>query len=82
MRLLAEIFIIGALIYLGWEQPFKQRLDQVQATVRTATQSVGRRLHSETAVTPQETVPPAATPTPTSIPFLRPIKRATPPPGA
>jgi hypothetical protein len=26
MRLLVEIFIIGALIYLGWETPFRDRL--------------------------------------------------------
>lgn len=26
MRLLVEIFLIGALIYLGWEIPFKDRL--------------------------------------------------------
>jgi hypothetical protein len=24
MRLLCEIFIIGGLIYLGWEKPFKE----------------------------------------------------------
>ncbi|PYJ24067.1 MAG: hypothetical protein DME99_00760 [Verrucomicrobia bacterium] len=33
MRLLVEIFIIGGLIYLGWEQPFKEQLDQVRAKV-------------------------------------------------
>ncbi len=26
MRLLAEIVVIGALIYLGWEKPFRDRL--------------------------------------------------------
>jgi hypothetical protein len=26
MRLLCEIFIIGALLYLGWDIPFRQRL--------------------------------------------------------
>jgi hypothetical protein len=33
MRLLVEILIIGGLIYLGWEQPFKQRVDEARARV-------------------------------------------------
>jgi hypothetical protein len=39
VRLLIEILIIGGLIYLGWEQPFKGRLEQVQAAVRAAAAS-------------------------------------------
>jgi hypothetical protein len=30
MRALCEIFIIGALIYLGWDIPFGQRIDQIR----------------------------------------------------
>ena len=37
MRLLLEILIIGGLIYLGWEIPFKQRVDQLNG------KTVGRR---------------------------------------
>jgi hypothetical protein len=28
MRTLAEIFVIGALIYFGWEKPFKDWADE------------------------------------------------------
>jgi hypothetical protein len=31
MRLLCEIFIIGGLIYLGWEKPFKEWIGQKSA---------------------------------------------------
>jgi hypothetical protein len=40
VRLLIEIIIIGALIYLGWEKPFKERVNQVRgisAAQRTLT---------------------------------------------
>ena len=33
MRLLVEIVIIGGLIYLGWEKPFKEWRNQVRAVV-------------------------------------------------
>ena len=33
MRLLVEIVIIGGLIYLGWEKPFKEWQNQVRAAV-------------------------------------------------
>lgn len=72
MRLLVEIFIIGALIYLGWEKPFKQWATEIRAKMPI----------KQTAAASQETVPATATPTSTPLPFLRPIQRATVPPGA
>ena len=70
MRLLLEIIVVGALIYLGWEKPFKQWTTEVSAKVGS----------KQAAPASQETAPATATPTP--IPFLRPIQRATAPPGA
>ena len=52
VRLLVEILVVGGLIYLGWEQPFKERVDQVRARV------TGK----EAQVAPQEIVPVAPTP--------------------
>ena len=37
MRLLGEIFIIGALLYLGWEKPFTQWIHGPPPPVVTAT---------------------------------------------
>jgi hypothetical protein len=70
MRLLIEILVVGALIYLGWERPFKQWADQARAAVRSEQAAPGS----------QEGV--SATATSTPIPLLRPIIRATPPSGA
>jgi len=58
MRLLFEILIIGALIYLGWEKPFKERVNQVRgiSAVKQSVSAMERTL----AATP--------TPTPRSIP--------------
>jgi hypothetical protein len=62
-RLLIEILIIGGLIYLGWEQPFKTRLEQVQAAVRATTPSKVK------PAVPQESAAPAVPPaTTTPIP--------------
>ncbi len=72
MRLLVEILVVGALIYLGWEQPFKERANQVRAAVTSKQAAVAQ---------PESTAAPAA-PTPTPIPQPRPMIRATPPPGA
>jgi hypothetical protein len=55
MRTLAEIFVIGALIYFGWEKPFKESVDQVRSKL------TGK----PTAVAPQEVAPTPAAPTPT-----------------
>src|SRR5438094_272903 len=35
MRLLAEILIIGALIYFGWNKPFKEYVAQANTTITT-----------------------------------------------
>jgi hypothetical protein len=58
MRLLIEIIIIGALIYLGWEKPFKERVHQLRwsSAVKQTMSATERTL----AATP--------TPTPTPIP--------------
>jgi len=56
VRLLIEIIIIGALIYLGWEKPFKERVNQVR----------GISAVKKTVSAAQRTL--AATPTPTPTP--------------
>jgi len=48
MRLLFEILIIGALIYLMWDVPLKQRVDKLRAAVTSK----------------QTTAPPMPIPTP------------------
>ena len=35
MRLLAEIVIIGALIYFGWNKPFKEQVAQASTTIES-----------------------------------------------
>jgi hypothetical protein len=35
MRLLVEILVIGALIYLGWDTPFKQWAERANTTIQT-----------------------------------------------
>jgi len=74
MRLLFEILVIGALIYLGWDTPLKQRVDRLRAG--------GTSKPPTTAPASQKTAPAATAPTPTPVPFLKPIIRATPPTGA
>ena len=76
MRLLVEILIIGALIYLAWDMPLKQRAEQVQAAVRAALPS------KQPATAPEETVTTPVPQTTTPVPRPRPIIRATPPRGA
>jgi hypothetical protein len=39
MRLLAEIVVISALIYFGWNTPFKQWSNRVTAEIQTLLQS-------------------------------------------
>jgi hypothetical protein len=72
MRLLVEILIVGALIYLAWDMPLKQRVDQVQAAVRAAVAS------KQPATAPQEPVVAPTAPTSTPIPQPSPIITATP----
>jgi hypothetical protein len=56
MRTLIEIIIIGGLIYLGWEKPFKERINQVR----------GSSAIKQTVRAAERTL--AETPTPTSTP--------------
>jgi hypothetical protein len=44
MRLLAEILIIAALIYFGWNKPFKDHVAQANATITTKLHGVGAKL--------------------------------------
>jgi hypothetical protein len=44
MRLLAEIVIIGALISLGWNKPFKEQVAQASTTITTKLHGVGSKL--------------------------------------
>ena len=62
MRTLTELFVIGALIYLGWAQSFKERVDQVRAKV------TGRQTQEIVAMTP--------TPAPRIVPGI--IREPTP----
>ena len=68
MRLLLEILVVGALIYFGWDTPFKEQADQVRAKV------TGK----QTQVAPQEIVP--LTPTPRPAPRIVPgiVREPTP----
>jgi type II secretory pathway component PulM len=70
MRLLVEILVVGALIYLGWEQPFKERVEQVRARV------TGKH----TQVAPQEVATPTPKPAPRIVPGI--IREPTPQHGA
>ena len=69
MRGLVELLIVAGLIYLGWNTPFKQRIDQVRAGVHAAGQVVSREAtpFPETAATPH-----APLDRPTSTPGSRP----------
>ena len=46
MRTLIAIIIIGALIYLGWEKPFKERLHQ--ANYACDRKNSGGNAHADT----------------------------------
>jgi len=41
MRLLAELVIIGALIYFGWNKPFKEQVARANTTIRSKLHGVG-----------------------------------------
>ena len=71
MRLLLEIVVVAALIYFGWDTPFKEQVDQVRAKV------TGK----QTQVAPQQIVP--LTPTPRPAPRIVPgiVREPTPPRG-
>jgi hypothetical protein len=66
VRLLFEILVVGALIYLGWEQPFKERVDQARVKV------TGK----QAPVAPKE-ITPTRTPAPRIVPGI--IREPTPP---
>ena len=68
MRLLLEILVVGALIYFGWDTPFRAQVDQVRAKV------TGK----QTQVAPQE-----LTPTPAPGPLIVPgiVREPTAPHG-
>jgi hypothetical protein len=44
MRLLVEILVIAALIYFGWNTPFKERADGTKATITSALDGLGGSL--------------------------------------
>ena len=44
MRLLAEIVIIGALIFLGWNKPFKEQVAQASTTIESKLHRTGSKL--------------------------------------
>ena len=44
MRLLAEIVIIAALIYFGWNKPFNEYVAQANTTITTKLHGVGKGL--------------------------------------
>jgi hypothetical protein len=69
MRTLVEIFVVGALIYFGWEKPFKDWANEIRARLPI----------KQTEVAPQEVVP--APPTPTPAPRLIPGIRGIPTPS-
>jgi len=72
VRLLVEILVIGGLIYLGWEQPLKERVEQVRDKV------TGKQAQAAA----QEIV--SMTPTPRPAPRIVPgiVREPTPPHGA
>ncbi len=41
MRLLAELVIIGALIYFGWNKPFKEQVARANTTITSKLHGVG-----------------------------------------
>jgi Tfp pilus assembly protein PilO len=44
MRLVVEIVIIAAVIFLGWNKPFKQQVDQAYATIESKLNRTGSSL--------------------------------------
>jgi hypothetical protein len=44
MRLLVEILIIAALIYLGWSKPFKDQVAQANRTITANLHGLGSKL--------------------------------------
>jgi hypothetical protein len=44
MRLVVEILIVAALIYFGWNKPFKERVAQANTTITSKLHGVGSKL--------------------------------------
>ena len=44
MRLLVEIVIIAAVIFLGWNKPFKEQVDHAYATIESKLNHTGSTL--------------------------------------
>jgi hypothetical protein len=44
MRLLVELLVIAALIYFGWNEPFKERADRAKATITSTLDGMGGTL--------------------------------------
>jgi hypothetical protein len=44
MRLLAELVIIAALIYLGWNKPFKEQVARASTTIESKLHGTGSKL--------------------------------------
>jgi hypothetical protein len=44
MRLLVEILIIAAVIYFGWNKPFKEHAAQAKATITSTLDGMGGTL--------------------------------------
>lgn len=44
MRLLAELLVIAALIYFGWNTPFKDHVAQANRTIQTKLHGLGSAL--------------------------------------
>jgi hypothetical protein len=44
MRFLAELVIIAALIFLGWNKPFKDQVAQANATITSKLHGTGEKL--------------------------------------
>ena len=52
MRLLIEILVIAALIFFGWQTPFKERADRAKERITSALDSMGGTLqkHQDSSV--------------------------------
>jgi predicted negative regulator of RcsB-dependent stress response len=44
MRLLVEIVIIAAVIFLGWNKPFKEQVAQASTTIESTLNRTGSKL--------------------------------------
>ena len=44
MRLLVEILIVAAVIYFGWNKPFKEQVAQASTTIESKLHGTGAKL--------------------------------------